>query len=139
MAYGYIYTIFNIAEINVQTTHMLKSSVKIRHRIFFRNLITQLVSEQIKRHKPPQVCLSLYTWNFISFKHKLKEILTTTEIQLPRQTEKVCVMCYVPKTSCSSKYFGKCCGKYVCLEHSDTVCDDCHKHSQSQLLKILIN
>ena len=54
------YTILNIAGINAQTIHMLNSNVKIRNRIFIRNLVTQLVSKQIKRcsevstgvHKP---------------------------------------------------------------------------------------
>ena len=40
------YTIVNIAGINAQTIHMLNSSVKIRHKIFIRNLIIQLMSEQ---------------------------------------------------------------------------------------------
>ena len=29
--------------------------------------------------------------------------------------------------SCLSKYFCKCCEKYLCLEHSNIVCHDCYK------------
>ena len=39
------YTILNIAGINARTVHMLDSNVKIRHRIFIRNLTAQLASE----------------------------------------------------------------------------------------------
>ena len=45
-----LYRILSIAGINAQTIHVLKSNVKIRHRIFIRNLMMQLVSEQIERH-----------------------------------------------------------------------------------------
>ena len=41
--------ILNITGINAQTI-LLNSNVKIRCRIFIRNLIILLVSEQIKRH-----------------------------------------------------------------------------------------
>ena len=44
------YKILNIAAISAQTIHMLNSNVKISCRIFIRNLITRLVSEQIKKH-----------------------------------------------------------------------------------------
>ena len=44
-----LYRILSIAGINAQTIHVLKSNVKIRHRIFIRNLIMQLLSEQIQR------------------------------------------------------------------------------------------
>ena len=54
------YTIWDVAGVNAQIIHMPNSNMKIRHRIFIRNLVTQLVSKQIKRcsevstgvHKP---------------------------------------------------------------------------------------
>ena len=50
IACGYIYTILNIVGISAQTMHMLNSNAKIRCRIFIRNVVMQLVSEQIKKH-----------------------------------------------------------------------------------------
>ena len=49
MAYGYILHNFEYRR-DKCSDHMLNSNVKIRGRIFIRNLLTQLVSEQIKRH-----------------------------------------------------------------------------------------
>ena len=68
-----------IAEINAQTIPMLNSNVKIRSRIFIKNLIMHLVSEQINRQSEISsgVYKSLHL-NLHQFKHKLKEILMTT-------------------------------------------------------------
>ena len=122
------YTILNIAGINAQTIHMLNSNVKIRNRIFIRSLIMQLVSEQIKKcseistgvHKPLHLQLH-------QFQTQIEGNSTgnTDMVPLICRKRKRRVRCYASKISCLSKYFYKCCEKYLCFEYSNTVCNDC--------------
>lgn len=43
------YTVLNIAGINAQIIHMLNQNVKVRRRVFIKNLVTQLVSDHMRR------------------------------------------------------------------------------------------
>ena len=59
---AYIPHNFEYFRINAQTIHMMNSNVKIKCRILIRNLVTQLLSEQIKDIKKSlQVYMSHHT------------------------------------------------------------------------------
>uniref|UniRef100_A0A0K8RIP3 Uncharacterized protein n=1 Tax=Ixodes ricinus TaxID=34613 RepID=A0A0K8RIP3_IXORI len=126
MAYVFVYPIWDIAGVNAQIIHMLNGNMKIRCRIFIGNLIT--VSKQIKRcsevstgvHKPlhPKVHQS---------ETQIEENSNDDIVSLTsRGKKKMCkVLCI--QVSCLSKYFHKCCEKYLCLQQSTIVCNDCYK------------
>ena len=93
-------TILNIAGINALTIHMLNSNVKIRHRIFIRNLMMQLVSEQIERHS------EISTDVHMPSQLKLHQFQTQIEVNsnddigmAPLTSIKRCVRCYASKMS----------------------------------------
>ena len=106
-----VYTIFNISGINPQTIHMVNNNVKIRHKIFIRNLVIHLVSEQIKRCSqifsgvPKTLHLQLHQFQRQMEWNSNNDIDTSP----PQAGKKTCVRCYASKTSCLLKYIFKYC------------------------------
>lgn len=130
------YTILNIAGVNAQIIYM-KNNAKndiLRRRMFIRKLITELLSEQIKRrsenttgvHKP----LHLKLQQFHKQSEENEETDTTASTSNKR---KRCSTCSASKKSRLSKYFCKCCEKYLCLEHSNIICDNCYNRFANQM------
>lgn len=106
-------TILNIAAINAQTSPMLNSNVKIRSRIFVRNLVMLLVSEQKGVQNSLQVCISLYTWNFINFKQLKGNSNKDMDMAPLTSRKEKYVRCCKSRVSPLSRECRKCCAEYA--------------------------
>lgn len=121
------YMVLNVGGINGQCIHMLNKNVKIRRRMFLKNLSLQLIADQIKRrsemtsgiHRP--LHLRLHTLQHSEDASSSRN----PELNVTDHTRKRCSSCYASKTTRLSKYFCKNCKTFLCLEHSTIVCICC--------------
>ena len=130
MTYNYMLYNFEYCRNKRSDYSYAEQQCEIRCRIFIRNLIMQLLSGQIKRH--PEISTGVHKPLHLKLHQFQSQIGGNPNddidtVPSKSRKRKRCVRCYASKMSRSSKYFGRCCENYLCLEHSDIVCDNWYR------------